>query len=86
MKDLTRRYQVFSSEDWDVIGSFDKIDYVIEQLKTLIDNLNEDWILNDMEVCGVSDVGDYEVLDMNYKNGSEHYNMIKNIILESIKQ
>lgn len=62
------------------IKEFDTLEDAITYLDGEVDDLNTKWVTDDITRCGVSDVADFEVIEVDFHTQSPHYVFVSNYI------
>jgi hypothetical protein len=60
--------------------TFDTIEDAITYLDGEVEDLNTDWVTDDITRCGISDVDHIEVIDTDFPVHSPHYTFVSNYI------
>jgi hypothetical protein len=76
--EMNKRYMIIN--DGGDIHGYDTIEETLEFFNEHIEEFNSEWVINDMESCGVSDPVNYSVIDVYFPRLSPHYIVIRDLI------
>ena len=62
------------------INVFDTLEDAIVYLDGEVDDLNTDWVTDDITRCGISDVANIEIIETDFPTPSPHYLFVSNYI------
>lgn len=79
-KDMNR-YMTYHINTGEKVGH-DTIEETLLYIDDHVYRLNEDWVIHDLESCGVSDPGSVTIIDITFPTKSPYYKFVEELIIK----